>query len=227
MQRPSGTVICVWSQHTGRSQIIANQSSSNATYLVWRRQRASGKQTWTGWAQTWPTGRLKMHRQTVILLSPTDPTTRRVLEAFENLGRTVTEQGETGQREGFLCTQKKKKAIEQGLRRFKQDAGLGLEHLCKTCGHPQGKRETNPNLGWESYQNTVCLRVSQLEDVATSATRQNLLKRMTGNLFQTIVGSKSTSKNGVLSETERATRRTCCWSHKNGGNKRPRITIQE
>jgi hypothetical protein len=40
------------------------------------------------WAKSEPI-RLKMHRQTVILLSPTDPTTRRVLEAFENLGRTV------------------------------------------------------------------------------------------------------------------------------------------
>lgn len=226
MQRPSGTVICVWSQHTGCSQIIANQSSSNATYLVWRRQRASGKQTWTGWAQTWPTGRLKMHRQTVILLSPTDPTTRRVLEAFENLGRTVTEQGETGQREGFLCTQKKKgnrARVEKIQTRCWAGIGTPMQNMRASTREERDKSKS----GWESYQNTVCLRVSQLEDVATSATRQNLLKRMTGNLFQTIVGSKSTSKNGVLSETERATRRTCCWSHKNGGNKRPRITIQE
>lgn len=48
------------------------------------------------------------------------------------------------------------------------------------------RRETKQqdSLGEVSHQNTVCLRVSQLEGVAATATRPNTLKkRMTENLF--------------------------------------------
>lgn len=88
---------------------------------------------------------------------------------------------------------KREQMTGQGLRRFKQDSELGLGELGKTCGHPRGmNRDKSPEGG--PYQNTVCLRISQLEDVATNATRQNLLKRMTGNLFQTIVGRKARAR---------------------------------
>lgn len=49
-----------------------------------------------------------------------------------------------------------------------------------TCGHPEEKQGKSGS----TYQNTVCLRVSQLDSVAETATRQNLLKkRVTENLF--------------------------------------------
>lgn len=84
---------------------------------------------------------------------------------------------------------------------FKQDSGLGLGGIGKTCGHPEEKQGS-----WGySYQNTVCLRVSQLECVAASATRQNLFKkRMTGKLFisQDKVG-KHTIKGCTPRQNER------------------------
>jgi hypothetical protein len=69
--------------------------------------------------------------------------------------------------------------------------GLGLEDFPSNLHAASRDQKGGTSCFWEkAYQNTVSLRVSQLEDVAASATRQNLLKRMTGNLFQTIVGSK-------------------------------------
>jgi hypothetical protein len=73
------------------------------------------------------------------------------------------------------------------------------------CGHPEQKQAKGIGCGCDSHQNTVCLRVSQLEGVAASATRLNTLrkKRMTGNLSSKRLNVKKTTlERGSLRQNE-------------------------
>lgn len=64
----------------------------------------------------------------------------------------------------------------EGRLQTRRTMGIGREKQNMRAS----RRETED---WDSHQNTVCLRVSQLEGVAETATRPNpLKKRMTGNL---------------------------------------------
>lgn len=85
----------------------------------------------------------------------------------------------------------------------------------------------------EAHQNTVSLRVSQLEDVAATATRLDSLKRMTGNLSTKKSTTRRTRERGALRDRRQRDRTNdeleafCGQAQKNGGTNRPRITIQQ
>jgi hypothetical protein len=92
-----------------------------------------------------------------------DPTFRRRLKAFGNPDRTEN-------------TGKKDKSQPRSFRRVRKvrraDRRLSGDWK-KRQNMRESRRKAKQEVAGVSYQNTVCLRVSQLEDVAASATRPN------------------------------------------------------
>ena len=147
-----------------------------------------------------------MHRRTVTLQNPRDPTSRLKLEAFGNPGRTEPHKKENqSQPRRFSQRIRKVRRVEYSNFSNKKSDG-DCKNEAKHAGiQKKERRNKRVVLRKEvTHQNTVCLRVSQLEGVAATATRPNTLKkRMTENLFsgKLIVRRHARTRERGLSET--------------------------
>jgi hypothetical protein len=118
----------------------------------------------------------------VTLQNPRNPTTRLKLEAFGNPGRTKREKtrhksakdsrNETQERPHRQARsgESQKSHTDDG-EEFKQGEPGSIATPCRLP-----EREMEAKQKQEAHQNTVSLRVSQLEGVAATATRLNSLK---------------------------------------------------
>lgn len=85
----------------------------------------------------------------------------------------------------------------------------------------------------EAHQNTVSLRVSQLEGVAATATRLNSFEANDWEFIHNKPTTRRTRERGALRDRRQRDRTSeelkafCGQAQRNGGTNRPRITIQQ